>query len=178
MRRTGSRRSCASGLTLLELVVSAALSVLVLGGAAKMIDASSSVSKSTNDAGYASWRVDTALNEMSDAIHRGSLASARKLDGTTFTEGTTDVGFQIRQVTGFRGVPTTSGLVTYRWDGTTKEVVRQDGIVYSVIARNVTSFSITRTVDVFTISVEARSGPKDDRSRKCAGAIQVCTRNP
>jgi hypothetical protein len=171
-----------SGLTMLEVAVSAALAAGVLTGATYMLDASRRVAQSTNDVGDAAKRADLVLEQLADAIRRGSLASMRKLNGTNFSSGQSDVGLQLRFVTGYVGTPTVSDLVTYRWDravgATEGELVRADGAVDTVVARHVTDFSVARAGDLFTLTVAARSGPTDDRGRVARGSCQITARNP
>jgi hypothetical protein len=171
-----------AGVTVLELAMSATLAVGVLGAAGMMIDASSHVAQSTNDQGAASLRVGATLYQLTDAVRRGSLASARHVDGTNFDDGTSDAGFQIRFVTGYNGAPITSGLITYRWDHVAGapegDVIRDDGGIQTILARHVTNFGIARAGNLFTITLTARSGPQDDRARSSIGQVEVTARNP
>ena len=77
MRRIGSQ----AGLTVLELVIAAALSAGVFLAAGRMLDASNNVAQSTTDAGTAQRRVDSALGEVADTIRipvaTGENTSAR-----------------------------------------------------------------------------------------------------
>ena len=174
MRRLRSSK----GLTLLELIISASLSAVVLLGAGSMVSASTNLSQSSTNVGESTRRVDATLGELADAIRRGSLASARRSDGTNFASGTTDSGIQIRRVVGFRGTPVTSDLVAYRWDSTTGDVLRVEDAVVSILASHVTAFAITRTADLFTVTLTSRSGPQDDRGRTATGMLQIAARNP
>ena len=174
MKRGGSQ----AGLTIVELSVSAVLSVAVLIAAGSMLDASGKVAQSTNDQGIVTRRTDNSLSEIAETMRRGSLASARHLDGTNFSAGSTDTGVQVRTVTDFQGHPITSALIGFRWDSTTRELLRVDGAISSVLARDVTAFSVGRTGDLFTLTLSTQSGPSDDRRRAATGVLQVIPRNP
>ena len=171
-----------AGVTVIELALSATLAVGVLGGAGMMIDASSRVAQSTNDQGAASLRVGATLFQLTDAVRRGSLASARRVDGSNFDDGANDTGFQIRFVTGYNGAPITSDLITYRWDvpagAAEGDVIRVDGGIETVMSRHVTNFSVSRAGNIFTITLTARAGPTDDRARVSTGVVEVTARNP
>ena len=171
-----------AGVSAVELIMSATLAVGVLGGVGYMIDASQGVARSTTDAGTASARVGETLTKLADAIRRGSLASARHIDGTNVADATNDTGFQIRAVTAFSGAPVTANLVSYRLDlppgATEGDLIRTEGAFVAVLASHVTSFRVARAGNLFTLSMSARSGPRDDRGRTSTGSVQVSARNP
>jgi Tfp pilus assembly protein PilV len=175
-----ARRS--RGLSLVEVSVSVALIVAVLGGATALLDASESLAQSANDQSLALNRVDRVLAPLADELRKGSLASARKLDGTTFSDGQNDVGFQIRPVRGWSGTAETGDLVTIRWvrpaGAPVGDVVRSQDGVEVTLARNVTNFQVSRIGNVFRFEIAARAGPEDDRRRTASGSVTVMARNP
>jgi hypothetical protein len=174
MRRSRRER----GLSLVETLVSATLAVGVLGVTGAMVDASTEVARSTENQGHADTRVQRALVPLVEAIRRGSLGSARRLDGTNFVDGTSDQGFQIRPVLGFDGVPLTGELVTYRFDQAAGELLRSEGPIEAVLATGVTAFTASRTGGTFTFDVVAHSGPADARGRTAEGSMRATSRNP
>jgi hypothetical protein len=169
-------------MTAVELVIASVLLAVVLAGANMMVSASSGLAQSDNHVGIASNRSAHVLRTMTAAVRRASLASVRVLDGTTFSEGLADTGFQFREVTNYVGSAVLSNLVEYRLDKPAGAVEGQllhvqDG-VSSVIANGITAFSVARTGNVFTFDVRTRSGPLDDRGRTAHATVQVVARNP
>jgi hypothetical protein len=179
MRR---QRLAASGFTVLEMLISAVVLVVVLAATAGLVEASRGLSQTSSDAVVASTRVDRALAPMADALRRGSLASVRRTDGANFGSGSADVGFSVRGIEAWSGRPVESAPVTYRFDlpafATEGEIVRVKDGVEEVLARGVTSFSVSRTGNVFELSIATTSGADAERAGKSAGVIRVSARNP
>jgi hypothetical protein len=165
-------------MTLIEVVIASTTLVAVLLGAEMMVSASSGVAQSTNDQGIANERAARVLRKLSGSLRKGSLASARRLDGLSFLDGGNDSGFQIREVLNFNGTPILGGLVSYRFDSATGEVIESEDGFDTVIAREVTSFSVQRSGTMFIFDVRTRSGPTDDRGRTAHATMQVAARNP
>ena len=170
------------GLTLVEVVISVVLLAAVLGGAVTLLDTSSDLAQSVNDERAAAMRVDRALGAIADEFRRGSLATATQLDGTTFSDGETDTGFQIRPIQGWDGAAVLGTQVRYEFSidagATEGELVRRSGAIETLLARGITSFSVQRTGSAFVFTVTAESGPNDDRRRRSSGSLQVMARNP
>ena len=178
MKRTRKSR----GISIVQTTISAALLVVILGGAATMVSASSALSKSSTDLGNASNRADRTLEALVDAMRVGSVASVLQPDGTYFSDGTTSDGFAIRAVTAYIGGRVVGPSVLYRFvlpTGKTEgQIIRTENGVQSVVANGVTAFSITRTINLFTLDIRTRSGPTDDRERRVHATIQTTPRNP
>lgn len=171
-----------SGLTLVEVAVSVVLLVGVLGGAISLMDTSVGLAQSVNDERAAAMRVDRALGAIADEFRKGSLATATHLDDSTFSDGDTGAGFRIRPVNGWNGVAQQGNQITYSFvlpSGATEgQLIRQEDVVQTVLARGITSFTVTRQGSSFVFSVTARSGPDDDRRRTASGTVRVMARNP
>lgn len=178
MRRVRSDR----GLTLLEVTIAVVLIASVAGGALALLDSSNALTRSVNDQRAAALRVDRALASISDEFRKGSLATAVHLDGTTFGDGESGTGFQIRPVRGWNGSVLTGDLVRYEFElptgATEGELVRTEGGVETVLVRGITSFDVSRSGNVFVFKASSRSGPTDDRERRASGEIRVMARNP
>jgi hypothetical protein len=176
------RRRAARGMTILELVIGGSILVGILAAADLMFAASSGVARSANDQGVAANRVARSLRVMTDALRRGSLASARRLDGSGFMDGDTDTGFQIRTVQGYSGSAVLSSLCSYRLEiatgATSGQVIRSEDGYEEVLANGVTALTVTRSGNIFTFDVSARSGPEDDRGRVFQASEQAAARNP
>jgi hypothetical protein len=164
------------GHTIVELTLSATILVGVLTGAHMMVSSSGGLASSSANQGVASNRVSRSLHVMTDALRRGSLASARHLDGSNFADGDVEAGFQIREVEAYRGGPVLGSLTSYRLDA--GQVIRSENGVEEVLANGVTALSVTRTGNIFIISISARSGPTDDRGRVAVASEQALARNP
>jgi Tfp pilus assembly protein PilW len=178
VKRTRSSR----GLTIVELTVSSALLVGVLAGANAMVSTSSGLARSTSDEGTAGQRADRALQLVTTAIRRGSLATLNHVDGTAFDSGQSDTGFRIQADVGYNGAAILGTVATYRFDlpaGATEGSIlqTQDGLT-RVLVNGVTAFTVTRTGTLLTLDVRARSGPTDDRTRTVHAVVQATTRNP
>jgi competence protein ComGF len=178
MRRAHSVR----GATLIETVIGAALLIVVIGAAAAMAKASTGVQQSTNDSTTAAMRADRALQLVADAIRKGSLATLRRRDGSAFTDGTSDTGFQIRAVKGYTTTPVLDSVATYHFDIVTGKpegsLIQTQNGVDRVIVNGVTAFTVTRAAQLFTIDIRTRSGATDDRARTVHAALQAASRNP
>lgn len=176
-----SRRS-QTGLTLLEVVIAMALLVGVLGSAMTLLDTSRALSQSVQDQQIANARVDRALALISDEFRKGSLATAQHPDGSTFSDGDTDTGFQIQPVTGWNGTAVLGDAVTYQFiravGATEGELIRDELGVETLMVREITSFSVTRSGNAFVFTVTAESGYQDDRRRTASGTLRVMARNP
>jgi prepilin-type N-terminal cleavage/methylation domain-containing protein len=172
----------ARGFTLIEVLVAASLAVGVLGSAIALLDTSRDLAQSVNDQRVASTRVDRALHAISEEFRKGSLATAQHPDGTTFSDGDTDMGFQIAPVEGWNGSALLGDAVSYRFirepGASEGDLVRQELSVQSVIARSITSFSVARAGSSFVFEITAESGFADDRRRKATGTLRVMARNP
>ena len=170
------------GLSLVETTVSISLAAAVLGGATALMDASDALAKSANDRSAAVNRVDRSLAPFAEAVRMGSLASMRHLDGSTFDDGESGVGFTIQPVRGFSGTPTLGAPVTYRLDlpiaAASGEMVGVEGAVETLLARGITSFTVSRAANLLTFQISSRSGPTNDRARTGTGSLQVVARNP
>ena len=181
MRNARTRRS-AAGLTLVEVVIAVTLMAGILGSAFALLDTSSGLAQSVSDQRVASTRVDRALSAIADEFRKGSLATAQHPDGTTFSDGDTDTGFQIRPIKGWNGSAIQGDVVSYqliREDGATSgDLVRHELSVQTVIARTITGFTVERSGSAFIFSVTAESGQLDDRRRTATGTIRVMARNP
>jgi type II secretory pathway pseudopilin PulG len=178
MKRAHSVR----GTTLIETVIGAALLIVVIGAAAAMAKASTDVQQSTNDATTAAMRADRALQLIAEKLRKGSLATLRRLDDSTFADGTSDVGFKIQAVTGYTTAPVLAPQARYNYvvsmgapDGSLVET--QNG-VSRVIVNGVTAFTVTRSGQLFTIDITTRSGPTDARARTVHATLQAASRNP
>jgi Flp pilus assembly protein TadG len=178
MRRARSRR----GATLIETVIGAFLLIVVIGAAAAMAKASTGVQQSTNDATTAAMRADRALQMLAEKLRKGSFATLRHVDNSTFADGTSDTGFKIQAVTGYTSLPVLATEATYRFvismgapDGSLVET--QNG-VDRVIVNGVTAFSVARSGQLFTFDITTRSGPTDDRARTVRAVLQAASRNP
>jgi len=171
-----------AGLTLIEVVVATALLAGVLGGAFSLLDTSIDLSQSVNDERAAAMRVDRALGAIADEFRKGSLATAAHPDGSTFADGDTDTAFQLRPVTGWDGTAQQGTQVGYSFvvpSGATEgQLVRQEGALQTVLARGITTFTVTRSGSSFLFAVTAQSGPADDRRRTASGNFRVLARNP
>jgi hypothetical protein len=169
-------------MSLIEAVVAGGLLVVVLGATTAIVKASTSLAQSTNDAGVASNRATRALRTMATAVRRGSLATVETLDGKTLSPGATDRGFRIRPVLTSTVPPSLGAKIEYRLDvpagaaeGSLVEL--RDGIP-AVLADGVSSFSVSRTGNLFTLDVTTHSGPRDDRGRTVHAVLGVSPRNP
>ena len=170
------------GLTLVEIVIAVVLLAAVLGSAVTLLETSGDLAQSVNDERAASMRVDRALSSIADEFRKGSLATATHVDGSTFSDGDTDVGFQIRPIEGWNGSAVLGDQVRYEFslpvgaaDG---ELVRREGAVETLLARGITSFTVERSGSAFVFTVAAASGQLDDRRRVATGSLQVMARNP
>ncbi len=179
---TPLRRRSARGFTLVETVISVALVVGVLGAAVALLDTSNDLAQSVNDERAAAIRVDKGLTSISEEFRKGSLATVLHLDGTTFSDGDTDVGFMMRRVVGWNGSTVQSAQVRYEVVTSsgfgTGELIRQEGTLQTVLARGITAFRVTRSGTSFTFQIDAASGQTDDRQRKASGSVRVVARNP
>jgi hypothetical protein len=176
------RNRSSAGVTIVEIAIGVALSTAVLGGAGMMLSSTGRVAQSTNDGGVASNRAAEVLDELGDALRRGSLASLRRADGTAFADGGTDSGFQVRQVASYSGGQVLAAAVTYRFEPPSGDadgvVLRAEGAFETIVARGVTAFTVSRAGTLFTLNVRTRSGPADDRGRTQHAVLQVAARNP
>lgn len=170
---TGSR-----GLTLVETVVASSLIAAILGGAISLLDATQDLAESATNQRTAARRVDRALSRMAQELRRGSLATVRQLDDSSFADAETDVGFSMQPVVGWDGAAVLGDRITYEFDATTGEIVRSDGVIETVLSRGLTGFSVQRTGNLFTFTTQTSAGPADDRSRTASGALSVVARNP
>jgi len=178
MRRT---RSC-RGITLLEVTISSALLLCVLGATNSLVAAATGLASTTNDINTASGRADRALQTASAAVRRGSFATLRRVDGTAFADASSDSGFQIQEVRSYSGALILGTAATYKLvipaGRTEGSVVRtQDGLDRT-IANGVTGFTVTRSGSLLVLDVRTRSGPADDRARFIHATTQVESRNP
>ncbi len=171
-----SRRQ--SGFTLIETIIATTLVAAILGGAISLLDASQKLAESATNERTAARRVDRALTRMSQELRRGSLATVRQLDASSFDDGETDLGFSVQPVTGWDGGPILGDRVTYEFDATTGELVRDDGLVETVLSRGLTAFTVSRTDTMFTFSTATTAGPTDDRRRTATGTLSMVARNP
>lgn len=176
------QRSSEHGFTLLEMVISTVVLTAVLGGAYMLMLSSQDLATSATNDQIALDRVDRALASAAKEVRWGSLASARKLDGTTFSDGDADNGFALRRVEGWSGTAVTGDLVQYQLvvpTGETEgELVRSEGGLQTVVARGLTGFQVARAGDLFTLTASSQSGPDDDRLRTATGSVQITARNP
>ena len=178
MKRTRSSR----GLTIVELTISSALLVGVLAGTNAMVSTSSGVARSTSDEGTAAARADRALQLLTTAIRRGSLATLQRVDGSAFVDGGTDTGFRIQANIDYLGSAVLGTVATYRLDipaGATEGSIlqTQDGVTRDLV-NGVTAFSITRVGTLMTLDIRTQSGPSDDRRRSTHAVVQATSRNP
>ena len=172
-RRRGER-----GFTLLETLVAAVLLVFVLGAAIGLMRTTRGLSESVHYSQQASQRIDQALAHTTDALRQGSVATMTTPDGTAFDDGTTASGFTIRPVVGYSGTPTLGDAATIGLDTTTGELVRAEGLIQTVLARNIESFEISRDGNRFTVTAASSAGPDDDRRRSVSATVRVLARNP
>lgn len=180
MNQRPARRT--RGLSLIEVMISATLGVMVLGGSGVLLTASNELALSANRTTTVQTRVDRALWPIVHEIRRASLATIRKADDTTFSDGETSVGISISRVVGFDGSPILGPRTLYRLV-TPAGAARGNLVAVSqgrtrVVARNVTAFSVTRTGRTFSLQISTREGPADDRGRSTAGSVAVAPRNP
>ncbi len=170
------------GLSLVETLIASTLAVFVFGAATALLSASNDLAQSASHERTAAMRVDRVLRTLGDEIRRGSLASARQLDGTTFSDGEVDTGLQIRPVEGFAGSPITGDLAEYRLDGAIapegRDLVRAEGPVITTLARGITGFDVRRVGNAIILDMSAASGPLDDRRREAEGQLIIVARNP
>ena len=169
------------GLSAVEILISAAFAFGLLSGAVSMAASSADLARGSAAEDAVARRVSESLATVSDAIRKASLASIRKLDGTEFADGESDVGFTGQPVIGFEGVPLLGPETTVRLDvppgGGDGEILRNSGGIVERIARGVTEFKITRTGDAFVVAVRARSGDRNAR-RVATASLTAHTRNP
>jgi Tfp pilus assembly protein PilW len=176
------RLRSARGLTIIELTISSALLVGVLAGTNAMVSTSSGLARSTTDAGTAAARADRALQMLTSAIRRGSLATLQHLDGSAFNDGDTDVGFKIQADIDYLGSAVLGTVATYRFDlpaGATEGSIlqTQDGVTRDMV-NGVTAFTIRRAGTLMTLDVRTQSGPADARRRSTHAIVQATSRNP
>lgn len=178
-----TRRRSALGLSAWEVVVATFLGFGVIGGGIAVTQSSTAVAASSAWDDSASRHVEQVLRALTDSVRTGSLATVRRPDGVTaLLDGGSDAGISIQRVLGYAGDVQLDTAVTYTLEippgATSGDVLRRQGGVTQVVARGVTSLSVTRAGDNFTIVVAAHSGPEDDRGRNARGSVTVRTRNP
>lgn len=177
-----TRRRRTAGLSALEVVVSAALGSIVLGGGIVVTSSSSEVARSSATEDAASRHVARVLRLTCDEIRRASLGTVTLPDGSPLASGASASGFRSRRVLGFSGAVVLDTVAAIRFvqepGAATGDIVRTQSGVDETIARGVTSFSIARNLDSFTVNVAARSGSMDDRGRGAHGTMTVVVRNP
>lgn len=175
------RRRRVRGLSLVEVVVAAAISTGVLGGAVAVLRSTSELARGAAAEDAASWRVTQALDAVVEEIRRSSGASVLHLDGTPFSNGTSDSGFTSRRVLTFSGTPTLAPARTIRFDlapsATEGELVNAAGPVVQTVARGITEFQVTRTAGSYVVTIAAQSGDRQSL-RKARGSVTVRSRNP
>jgi hypothetical protein len=147
-----------------------------------MAKASTDVQQSTNDATTAAMRADRALQLLSEKVRKGSLATMRHVDNSTFADGSADSGFKIQAVTGYTSVPVLAPETTYRFVIATGapegSLIETQNGVDRVIVNGVTSFVVSRSGELFNFNIRTRSGPTDARARTVRANLQAASRNP
>jgi type II secretory pathway component PulJ len=178
IRRSRTNR----GTTLVEVLISSALAVLLLGGATMLLQSTQTLADSSDRMNAAQMRSDRALWPLVDDMRRGSMASVATTGGATFSDGTADSGISLQRVEGFEGDILRGTTIDYRWvvpgGATEGSLVRTQDGVDRTLARRVEAFSITRAGELFTVSITTVSGPNDDRARRSNASIAVTPRNP
>lgn len=168
------------GSTLWETVVGASFAVVVLGAGVQLTKSGSDLARSAAAGDTAGRRAEHALSVFADAVRSGSLAEFRRVDGSTFADGTSDDGIQGRRVVGYSGAPILGTTFTLRWQasGASGEVLRvQDGIT-EVVARGVERFRVTRTGDAFSVAVTTSVEVQGESERTARGTLTARSRNP
>ena len=170
------------GTSLVEVVLSLSAVLAVLAGAGAVAKSSNDLATSSGLADGSSRRVQRVLDTFADEIRRASQASITRVDGSAFETGATYRSFRYQRVTGYGGTLQVGPQLMIRYlrantapDGT---VVRMNGSVQEILARNVTEFSVTRNGTAYTARVAVRLGGPTDRGRVARGEVTVQTRNP
>lgn len=171
-----------SGMTLLEVVIATSLlsSILLAGGS--VLRTSATQAAATVDAGVAASRVQRALEPIADYLRRASLATVQGPTGQPFSDGSTFDAVRLRVPLAYTGAVQLAPPVIIRLEipagSTTGNVVLEDGANRVILARGLTTFSISRTGQSFTIRAGSRAGPPDDRSRLSLQQVTILPRNP
>jgi hypothetical protein len=175
-----TRRS--RGSSLIEVVLTLSVALAVLSGAGAVAKSSNDLATSSGLADGSSRRVQRVLDAFTDEIRRASTGSITRTDGSAFESGSTYRSFRYQRVTGFGGTLQVGPQMMIRYirantapDGV---VVRVNGSVEEVLARNVTEFYVTRNGNTFTARVAVRLGGTGDRARTARGTASAQTRNP
>jgi hypothetical protein len=173
------RRRSVRGLSAWEVLVASLLGAGMIGGGIAVTQSSTALAASSAWEDSASRHVEQVLRALTDALRTGSLDTVRRADGVTaLANGGSDTGITIQRVLGYSGDVDLDAPITYSLDAASGDVVRTQNGVSQTLARGITSLSITRTGDSFTVVVAAHAGPSDDRGRTARGSVTVRTRNP
>lgn len=180
MLRTRRRQS---GMSLIEVLLSSALAVLILGGAVMLLDSADKLASSAARTTVVAGKADRAVWLVSQDLRRATLASASKADGTGFFDGDSDQFVSFSLVKGYDGSAVVRGdTITYRFvrpaGATEGEIFRDQNGVSRLIARRVTDFNVSRSRAVFRVAVSAVAGPDDDRARRATAVANILPRNP
>lgn len=176
------RRRRVAGVSALEVVISASLGSIVIGGGIAVTSSSSEVARSSATEDSASRHVEKVLRVVAESIRRSSRSSLGVAVGSPLANGATTDAIVSQEVLGYSGAIRLDAPATIRFvrapGAETGDVVRTQSGVDETIARGITSFAVARSGDAYTIAVAARSGPDDDRGRGAHGAMTVAVRNP
>ncbi len=177
--RARSRRE--GGFTLLEIVGASAITIVLVGSAIRLLLTTEDLAFTATQQRSASQRVERVLTRIGAELRRSSLGSAQHADASTFADGDTGNALSIQPVSGWEGAAVLGDRIEYRLDvpaGETEgDLIRDDGIIETLVARRISGFDVERDGPVFTITISARSGPADDRERESTGSLSVLTRN-
>jgi len=176
----GGRRG-RGGFTLLEVVTATTIAGVLVGSAVRLLLTTGDLAFTATHQRTASQRVERTLTRVGAELRRSSAASAEHADGSTFADGETGTALSIRPVSGWEGAAVLGDRIQYRLEvpagATEGELIRDDGLIETLIARRVSGFDVARDGSVFTVTVSARSGPDDDRERTSTGSLSILTRN-
>jgi prepilin-type N-terminal cleavage/methylation domain-containing protein len=171
------------GMTLIEVMISSALAVVILGGAVMLMDSADKLASSSARTTAVSSKADRAVWLVSQDLRRATLASAAKADGTGFFDGDESDALTFSLVSGFDGATVIRGdTISYRFvrpaGAAEGEIFREQNGVSRLIARRVTDFNVSRNRAVFRVAVSAVAGPDDDRARRATAVATILPRNP
>lgn len=168
-------------MTLVEVVVAAAISTGIIGGSIAVMRSTSDLARNASNEDSASYRVSLALGAVVEQIRQSSNGSILHLDGSLFQNGSSDTGFTSRRVLSYSGGQDLGPPVTIRFDvpagKTSGELVSVSGPVVQVLVRGITDFRLTRASGTYTVSVSTMSG-QHESLREADGQVNVRSRNP
>ena len=170
-------------MTVIEVLVSSALAVVILGGAVMLLQSADELASSSARTTAVASKADGVVWQIAQDLRRSTLSSAAKADGTGFFDGDADTGMSFALVGGYDGSTVVRGdTISYRFvlpaGATEGEIFRDQNGTSRLVARKITDFSISRTRSMFRVSVTAVAGPNDDRARRATATANILPRNP